>query len=190
MAATIPIRDKNQLKQLAEYFLKRGQLRNYALVILGGCTALRISDLLRLTWDDVYDERRQAFRTHVTVLERKTKKHKTIALHKDIIKALRLYFPHRRSAYIFANNRSDGKAICRVQAWRIIKEAVKAVGIEGKVGCHSLRKSWAYHAWIRGEVLPPVIMDILNHSDYETTRRYLGIAQDDLDRAYLGMELF
>ena len=190
MAATEPIRNKHQLRQLAEHFLKRGQLRNYALVILGAYTALRISDLLRLTWDDVYDEGQQDFRSHVTVIESKTKKAKTIALNKQIIKALRLYLPYKRSFFIFASNRKGGRAISRVQAWRIIRAAVTAVGIKGKVACHSLRKSWGYHAWTSGAVSPVVIMDVLNHSNYETTRRYLGVTQDDLDRAYLGMVLF
>ena len=34
MAATEPIRNKGQLKALANYFLKRGQFRNYALIIV------------------------------------------------------------------------------------------------------------------------------------------------------------
>ena len=95
MAATEPIRDKNQLKSLANYFLKRGQLRNHALIVLGTCTALRISDLLRLKWVDVYDKERDAFRPHVTLIEKKTGKSKTIALNKQAISALALYFPRR-----------------------------------------------------------------------------------------------
>ena len=71
MAATEPIRDKNQLKELADYFLRKGQLRNYTLVMMGTYTVLRISDLLRLKWSDVYDEEKQEFRTHITVIEKK-----------------------------------------------------------------------------------------------------------------------
>ena len=119
MAATEPIRDKKQLKALADYFLKRGQLRNHALIVVGACTALRISDLLQLKWSDVYDQERNAFRLHVTLTEKKTGKSKTIALNKQAIAALTLYFPHRRGTFIFASNRKEDRAISRVQAWRL-----------------------------------------------------------------------
>lgn len=187
MAAAEPIRDKKQLKALGEYFLKRGQFRNY---VLGACTALRVSDLLRLRWADVYDEERDEFRPRVIVKEKKTGKTKTIALNKQALHALRLYFPYKRGDFVFASNRKDGWAISRVQAWRIIHGAALAVGILGKTSCHSLRKTWGYHAWNSGAVSPVVTMHIYNHSSYEVTRRYLGVAQDDLDRAYLGMDLF
>ena len=55
MAATEPIRSKQELKELAEYYLRQGKIRNYTLIIVGVYTALRVSDLLRLTWADVYD---------------------------------------------------------------------------------------------------------------------------------------
>ena len=190
MAATEPIRSKKQLKELAGYFLEKGQIRNYTVVVMGMYTVLRISDLLRLTWSDVYDEERQAFRHEITVIEKKTKKQRTIALNKHILGALRQLYLHRRGEFIFANNRKEPKAISRVQAWRIIHDAVIAVNIPGKIACHSLRKTWGYHAWTSEAVSPVVIMHIFNHSNYEVTRRYLGIAQDDLDKAYLSMDLF
>lgn len=190
MAATEPIRDKKQFKALAEYFLHKGQLRNYAMIIMGAYTVLRISDLLRLKWSDIYDERQEAFLPHITITEQKTGKTKTIALNKNILNALRLLFPHRRGAFIFSSNRKEDKAISRVQAWRIIHAAVEAVGIMGKIACHSLRKTWGYHACRDGTVPIPVIMRIYNHSSFAVTLKYLCVEQDDLDKAYLGMELF
>lgn len=190
MAATEPIRNKGQLKALANYFLKRGQFRNYALIIVGTSTALRTSDLLKLKWTDVYDEKRRVFHTHMTIVEKKTGKTKTIALNKQVLQALRLYLPHRRGDFIFASSRGNANAISRVQARRIIRTAAMAVGLHGKISCHSLRKTWGYHAWTSKAVSPVVIMHIYNHSDYAVTRRYLGVDQDALDRAYLGMELF
>ncbi len=189
MAATEPIRDKKQFRALTNYYLKKGQLRNYTLTVMAAYTALRISDLLRLKWSDVYDERLETFCTHITLREMKTGKAKTVALNRHILSALRQYFPHRRGEFIFSNNRKDGKAISRVQAWRIIHDASVALGLTSRASCHSLRKIWGYHVWTSGAVSPVVLMDIYNHSNYEVTRRYLGVAQDDLYHAYLDMKL-
>ena len=189
MASTEPIRSKKELKGLAKYYLDKGQMRNYTMLIMGVYTALRISDLLRLRWSDVYDEEKQIFYKEVTLTEKKTGKTKTIALNKQILWALRLYLPHRRGEFIFASNRKEDKAISRVQAWRIIHAAVEALGITGKIACHSLRKTWGYHAWNKG-ISPVVIMTIYNHSSFKVTMKYLGVEQDDLNAAYLKMELF
>ena len=186
---TEPIRDKKMLRQLAGYWLKQGNLRNYALIVLGVCTALRIGDLLRLAWGDVYDAERREFNTHITLKEQKTGKYKVIALNKQATNALYLYQPNSRGRFIFESNRKDGRAISRVQAWRIIRATAEAVKMVGHVGCHSLRKTFGYFAWRNG-TLPAVLMDIYNHSSYEVTRRYLGINQDDTDKVYMGMALF
>lgn len=190
MAATEPIRDKEDLRAIANYFLEKGQLRNYTMIVVGVSTALRIGDLLSLKWSDVYDEKHQAFRTRISIREEKTGKTKIIALNSQVLDALRRFFPYRHGEFLFYSRKGKTRPISRTQAWRIIHEAVEEVGVDGKISCHSLRKTWGYHAWTSHEISPVVIMHVYNHSSYEITRRYLGVVQDDLDRAYLKMKLF
>jgi len=189
MSAAEPIRDKRKLAQFASYYKSKRQYRNYALIVVGAHTAFRISDLLSLKWSDVYDEKSQSFSSHIELVEKKTGKVKTIALNAQVKSALRLLLPLRRGEFIFANNRKDARPISRIQAWRIIRAAASAVGLGGRIACHSLRKTFGYFAWKAG-ALPVLLMEIFNHTSFETTRRYLGITQDDLDEVYLGMELF
>ena len=186
---TEPIRDKKQVRELAGYWLKKGNFRNHALIVLGVCTALRIGDLLKLEWRDVFDERLGGFRMHIAITEMKTGKRKTIALNKQAVNALHLLYPYRRGGYIFVSNRKDKRPISRVQAWRIIKVAAEAIKLIGCYSCHSLRKSFGYHAWKAG-VLPVMLMDIYNHSSFDITKRYLGISQDEKDKVYLNLALF
>ena len=88
---------------IRDSFLKRGQMRNYTLIIMGASTALRIGDLLRLRWADVYDEVHKTFRSQVTNTEKKTKKTKIIALNKQVLQALRLFFSLRRGEFFVSN---------------------------------------------------------------------------------------
>jgi integrase len=189
MAATQPIRNKHQVRELAEYYLRRGQLRNHALIVLGVHTALRISDLLRLRWDDVYDFERGRVRASIELVEKKTRKAKIIALNKSAVAALTLLASRaaRRGGFLIENANTK-KAISRIQAYRIIRAAAEALAFENRVSCHSLRKTFGYHAWKSG-VSPAVIMEIYNHSSLAVTRCYLGVTQDDKNEVYLELEL-
>ena len=190
--ATEPIRSKSDLRSMSTYFKLRGQFRNNAMIVLGAHTALRISDLLALTWSDVYDDRSHKFRKRFTIREGKTKKMRTVTLHPKAVEALQLLFGHRRpdSPYIFASNRKDGRPISRIQAWRIIHNAVEALHISGVVAPHSLRKTFGYHAAVEESMSPVLLMEIYNHSSFEVTKRYLGLRQEELDGAYLSVNLF
>ncbi|MCL2071164.1 MAG: tyrosine-type recombinase/integrase [Oscillospiraceae bacterium] len=186
---TEPIRNKNDVRRLAEYYLNKGQLRNYALVVLGVHTALRISDLLRLRWDDVYDFEKNRIRDSVTIIEGKTRKSKTFALNKAVIRALTLLAAQklRQGAFLIENPKTK-KAISRIQAYRLIRAASEALGFQQRVSCHSLRKTFGYHSWKSG-VSTAVLVEIYNHSSLNVTRRYLGITQDDKNAVYMGLRL-
>ncbi|MDR3295387.1 MAG: tyrosine-type recombinase/integrase [Clostridiales Family XIII bacterium] len=187
MAATEPIRDRRQLRRLADYFLEKGQVRNHVLVVLAVHTALRVGDLLSLTWDDMYDFRKNRVHKSIRVTEKKTGKAKSVALHRDAVRALELFAGSARQGRSLFENPRTGKAISRVQAYRVVRAAAEELGM-GRVSCHSLRKTFGYFAWKGGRPLA-VIMEIYNHSSLAVTRRYLGVAQDDKDKVYLGLRL-
>ncbi|HIU64644.1 MAG TPA: tyrosine-type recombinase/integrase [Candidatus Avacidaminococcus intestinavium] len=193
MATTDPIRDKKNVKRLINYFKERDKTRNCLLVVMGVHTALRISDILKLTWQDVYDFEKRRLRKTISLTENKTGKKKTIALNKDIIETLTLYAKERSPLlpkdYIFRSQIAPMSHISRVQAYRIIKEAAVNLGLEGNIACHSLRKTFGYHAW-KGKFPVPVIMEIYNHTSFDVTRKYLGISQDDKNKIYLNMSFF
>ena len=178
-----PIRDARKLKEYLSYYKKRGEYRNYVLVNLGVHTALRISDILRLGTNDVYDFKRRKVKETISVKEKKTGKSKLVALHPNAVKALYTYFRFATPNMPLIMNKSTFAPISRQHAHRIVSEAAKAVNISHGVSCHSLRKTFGYHSWKSG-TSPVVLMAIYNHSSYDVTKRYLGVEQDDQNRAY------
>ena len=189
MATTQPIRNKMQVRELANHYLKRGKLRNYVLIILCVNTSLRISDLLRLSWEDLFDFKHKRALKHISIIEKKTGKSKTIALNASAAGAINLFAAdNAKFGHALIENTKTGKAISRVQAYRIIRDAAEAVDIEMRVSCHSLRKTFGYHSWKKGVPLA-ILMVIYNHSSLAITLSYLGIMQDDIDAVYLGLDL-
>jgi integrase len=183
MTLTEPIRDTAQARKLLLYFREKTQMRNYALAAIALHTALRISDILNINTQDVFNFETRSVRKSITIVEKKTGKKKIAALNKEIIDALTAYLPQAEPNQPLILNMRTNKAISRVQAYRIIREAAKAVGIQQKVGCHSCRKTFGYHSWKSG-ASPVVLMEIYNHSSYSITKRYLGISQDDQNEVY------
>jgi len=188
MKTAEPVRNKQKLEKLIAYYRNLGQFRNYVLIVLGVHTALRISDILNLCWDDVYNFERRRVRGSMTITEKKTGKTKIIPLHKNVIAALELYSDAAKPGVPLILNKQTGKAISRIQAYRLIRAAGEAVEIEFRVSPHSLRKTFGYQSRKNGKELL-VIMKVYNHSSEAVTKRYLGITQDDINAVYLDLEL-
>lgn len=192
MSTSQPLKNKEDIKNLKNYFYEKMEYRNYALVTVGLNTALRISDILNLKWNDVYNEEKQDFYSHIYLTEQKTQKQTIILLNKAVKNALLLYkesLPNFQiENYIFCGRKGKEKPISRVQAFRIIKNAVHELGLEEHISCHSLRKTFGYQAWREGTE-PALLMTIFNHSSYAITKRYLCIDQDDKDQLFSKINL-
>lgn len=194
MKTTQPVRDIVELKKIKRYYREvKPNKRNFLLIICGLNTALRISDILKLRWKDVYNENLLSFKSHIDVKEQKTGKKTTVFINNNLKEALASFLKDIiakkgklcdvMEQFIFLGQKSTDKPISRIQAFRIISEAAKKCLLSHKVSCHSLRKTFGYHAWKKG-VSPALLTSIYNHSSYKITTRYLGIDQDDRDEVF------
>lgn len=190
MSTTQPIKNKQDLKQFKNFYQSQcPNMRNYVLITLGLNTALRISDILSLTYDMVYEKKQ--VKEHIEIKEQKTGKTNRILLNSEARLALKHYQEvlsdsaayREGNPYLFPSPRKKGKHLSRFQAYRIIRAASEAVHTKDRISCHSLRKTFGYYAWKQGAD-PIVIMLIYNHSSFSITKRYLCIEQDDKDNIY------
>lgn len=181
-----PIRDRKKIEAMKK-LLKGSNLRDYVLFTLGINSGLRVSDLLQLKVTDVLDENRK-IKDRINLREKKTGKSKTFPLSDTVIKALREYVAALPTDSALFPSRKGGTPITRQQAYRVLNEAARTVGIKDKIGTHTLRKTFGYHAYIGG-VDVTRIQALLNHSSPRETLRYIGITQDELDDVYLNLNL-
>lgn len=185
-----PIRDKKKIEDIKLY-LKGINLRDHALFVVGINIALRISDLLKLTWGDVLNKNRKDFKV-IRLIEGKTDKKREIQLNKVSQKALKDLLKNLNNFdeddYIFKSREGDNRPLTRQQSLNILKNSAAAVKIKENIGTHTLRKTWGYHAWQKG-LNPALIMETLNHSNLNMTKRYLGIRQDEINYLYENLNL-
>jgi site-specific recombinase XerD len=163
--------------------------RDYVLFTLGINLGLRIGDLLSLEVKDLFDTQ-DNIKSYIEVLEQKTKKLNIITVNKNTSYTLTYLVRNEprilknRSNNLIYNTRKKYIAISRVQAYKLIKKWCNKVGLtEMKIGTHTLRKSWGYHAHKAG-ISIEVIQKKYKHKSTSTTREYLGISQKDVDDAY------
>ena len=183
-----PIRDRKKIAAMKKILASNP--RNLLLFVLGINSALRVSDLLKLRVWDVLDEGGKT-KDFLEVREQKTGKTKQFELSKNARKALRLHFDAvnpKPSHYLFRSREGRNQPLSRQQAHKILSDAAETVGITERVGTHSLRKTFGYHAYKAG-VSISLLQWLLNHSSQSTTLRYLGLTQDDANQVIRDLNL-
>ena len=182
-----PIRDLKQIETIKK-LLKQQNLRDYCLFVLGINSGLRISDLLKLTIADVIESGK--IKDRIRLREKKTNKFKDFPLSDKTKQTIKDYLKTRKYAEnepLFLSRKNKG-FLLRGQAYKIINNVAKSVGIKEKIGTHTLRKTFGYHAYNNGYDIT-LIQKLFNHSSPSVTLRYIGITQDELDDVYLSLDL-
>ena len=186
-----PIRDVKQIETIKK-LLKLQSLRDYCLFVLGINSGLRISDLLKLRISDISDKGK--IKDRIRLREKKTNKFKDFPLSNSTKSALKEYLKTREyneNEPLFISRKNKG-FLLRQQAYKIINDVAKSVGIKEKIGTHTLRKTFGYHAYNNGYDIT-LIQKLFNHSSpsvtLSVTLRYIGITQDEMDDVYLSLDL-
>ena len=183
-----PIRDKKKIEALKKVLA--GNKRDLLMFVLGINSGLRISDILEMRVGDTIDERNRP-RDGYELREGKTGKARKFPFPKNVEKAISDYlgdYAGDRDRYLFASRKGDNRPITRQHAWTILNAAARQVGITDKIGTHTLRKTFGYHAYKNGTDIT-LLQSILNHSAPSVTLRYIGITQDDMDEVIVNLNL-
>lgn len=176
--------------------------RDKALVILGTKSGFRISELLSLRIGDIVQAGQLVDK--VTVRRARMKKKiegRTVLLHPEAKAALVAWIEELRSlgymdagAYVFQSRKGANKPISRVQAYRIIRQAAGGAGLTGRIGTHTMRKTFANNIYRRflerraaGEAIDPfrLTSKALGHKNINSTDSYLSFMEADIDAAIL-----
>jgi site-specific recombinase XerD len=183
-----PIRDKKKIEDIKKVLFAQSK-RDHLLFVLGINSGLRIGDILQIRVEDVIDEKGKP-RSFYELREQKTGKTKKFPFGKNVQKAIEIFFnefQRNRKDYLF-ESRKGKQPITRQQAWRIINQSARTVGIPDKIGTHTLRKTFGYHAYRTGIDIT-LLQQIFNHSSPSITLRYIGIVQDDIDDVIINLNL-
>ena len=165
-------------------FAGRYAARDRCLFLLGLYTGFRISELLRVRVRDVW---RHGTAVHVLSLPRRAMKGqrtgRTMAVHEQARAAIAAWLavmpqPWDDDTPLFRSQK--GGAMSRVQAWQILHDAYQANTLEGRLGTHSMRKTFAQRLYTRDHDALKV-KHALGHQHLSTTEKYLAfVTQDDI----------
>lgn len=122
-----PIRSKEDIKKIADYFWDRGEYRNWCIFILGIHTAFRASDLLRVKVKDVAScvDGKLLVHSRVTLRmkEKKTSKYRDVVLPGIVGENIQKYLDKSNLSiddWLFPSNKSSGKNSLRTNGGKSI----------------------------------------------------------------------
>lgn len=181
-----PIRNKEKIEELKNELKKNGT-RDFMLFYTGINSGMRISDIVALKKDDVRNLD-NTMKDHVTVIEKKTGKQKRFPLCNGLLIEMEKYTKDMQfGEYLFKSRKGNNTPITTVQAYRIINEAGKRIGLK-EIGTHTMRKTFGFWHYQQYKDVA-ILQEIFNHASPSVTLRYIGINQDIIDKSYRNFSL-
>jgi integrase len=171
--------------------LERDENYKFLLLFATGCfTGLRVGDLLKLRWCDLYKCET------LELIEGKTKKTRKIKLNQtliDIITRLHLKMNVNDDNQLLFVNKTGTKAFNIQYINRMLKEIAKKYNLQtgrSSISSHLFRKTLGRHVWTinnYSEKSLLLLSELFNHSSMKITKIYLGIKDDEIGDVYLNL---
>lgn len=181
-----PIKDADKLRWIQEDLASRtdphGE-RMFLMFALGIHTGLRISDLVRLRVENVGGD-------SICTIEKKTRKETRLPLNATI----RAIIQDRTrgldgKALLFPSKCGDGdgnqKPITTRTAYNDMDAIRKRYGLTGKIGCHTMRKTFGYWHYKKNHDLE-LLRQWFNHATQSVTLRYIGMDDEEKRKSVEG----
>ena len=175
----------NQAMNLIRNLYNEENYKMSLLISFGAFWGLRISDILSLKWEQVYNL------DEFTLVERKTKKARDIKINsqlkRHIADCYQNLIPCTLDEFIFTSQKGTVFSIQRINV--ILKDMKIRYNLKIKnFSSHSLRKCFGREIFNRSgenaELAIVKLSQLFNHSSTSITRRYLGISQKELLETY------
>jgi len=174
-----------QAMNLIRNLYNDGDYKISLLVSFGSFWGLRISDILSLKWEQVYEL------DEFELVEKKTKKSRTIKINSQLRRHIEDCYqqirPRTNDEFIFTSQKGGIYSVQRINV--ILKDLRTKYNLKIKnFSSHSLRKCFGREIFNRStenaELAIVKLSQLFNHSSPSITRRYLGISQKELLDTY------
>lgn len=163
-------------------------VRDTALILLMAYTFARVGAAVNMKVDDFFKEGRQRM---VRLHEKGSKEH-VVPAHSELVQVLNLYLKRTgirssadgRSPPLFQtftgrSSKPSGLPMSQPDVYRMVRRRALAVGILGKVGCHTWRAT-GITTFLRGGGGLDRAQRIANHSSIKTTQLYDRRSDDEM----------
>lgn len=180
----------DEMQRFLEVVRSTGRLgvRNWAMVRVGICFGLRISDLIKLKWCWLKNPD-GSWREYTNVVEQKTMKLNRLLITDAVKETLSEYIEHcgcDMNGYVFP--KTTGGQMTSKHGSQILVDMNKIAGIPRHISSHSMRKTFAniilscYDGSMEVEALDKVRV-ALNHVSLSATSHYTNTLQREVDNA-------
>lgn len=202
--AAEPIKDMDTIFRISDFLISNRRWRDNMLFIVGINFGLRVSDLLMLRFCDLITPE-LLFKETFAVFEKKTrntrskKRNRYITVNEAAIDAVTLYLQNtpgiKLSDYMFrseATNSQGNIPLTRQAVDKILKGIARDLDLNIRFSTHSLRKTFGFWQMAMGGNDPRrllLLQKMFGHSTAAQTLDYIGITEDEIKGAYLGLNL-